>query len=90
MDEKDFKLNVKLDNREVEIGVIDFLPSERDDKEYLIYTINGLPKDQTFVSILNEKEDSYSLDTIESEEEYAYVNNLIAKSLISVSDENEN
>ncbi len=77
MQDGDNKLNVKLNGKDITIDVIDIITSEEYNKEYIFYTIDNLPEDQIFASVLNEKEDSFSLDTIEDEEEYKHVSNLL-------------
>lgn len=87
MNEGDTKLKVNLNGRDVTIDVIDIINSDEYQKEYVFYSIEDLKNDQVFVSILNEKEDSYSLDTIENEEEFAYVNKLMEDMTLDFEDE---
>lgn len=82
MENDDTKLNVSLNGKDITIDVIDIIEAQEFGKEFIVYTIDGLDESEIFASILNEKEDSYSLDTIESEEELNYVNNAI-KSLVN-------
>lgn len=82
MENEDTKLNVSLNGKDITIDVIDIIEAQEFGKEFIVYTIDGLDESEIFASILNEKEDSYSLDTIESEEELNYVNNAI-KSLVN-------
>ena len=70
MEEIDTKLTVNLDGKDVTIDVLDIFESEEYNKEYIVYNILDLNNDQIFISILNKTEDSFSLDIIESDEEY--------------------
>lgn len=70
MEEIDTKLTVNLDGKDVTIDVLDIFESEEYNKEYIVYNILDLNNDEIFISILNETEDSFSLDIIESDEEY--------------------
>ena len=65
---QDTKLNVMLNDQEITIDVIDILENQSDNKQYIIYNIDGNEKD-IYMSILDEKEDSYTLTAIESKEE---------------------
>ena len=68
-------LRVKTsDNNDLEISVIDIIENKEANKNYIIYTING-SKDDVFMSILDEKEDSYTLKTIEDSEEIKMIEN---------------
>lgn len=87
--ELDTKLTVKLDGNDVVIDVIDIVESPEYNKEYIFYTIDGVPNQEIFASILNETDDSYSLDTIENDEEFDYVNQLIAKMSLDFEEELE-
>lgn len=67
-------LRVTMNNgEEIEITVLDIIKTNFNniDKEYIIYTIPG--SEEVVVSILNENETSYSIDTIEDESEFKYV-----------------
>lgn len=87
MEELDTKLTVKLDGNDVIIDVIDIVESPEYKKEYIFYTISGVPNQEIFASVLNESEESYSLDTIEDDEEFDYVNQLIAKMSLEFEEE---
>ena len=79
MEEDNRKLKVSIDDgRELEINVVDIFPVEKFNKEYIIYTI-GKDEDTFYASILNEDDTSFSLNTIESDEEFAYINELLKK-----------
>lgn len=89
MQETDTKLTVSLNENEVVIDVIDIIESEEYNKEYVFYTIDGVETKEIFASILNEKDDSYSLDTIENEEEFDYVNKMIVNMSLDLEEEPE-
>ena len=64
----DEKLNVTGPNgEELIIDVIDILEDEETGKSYIAYNIDG--SDDSFISILNEQENSYSLEMIYDDEE---------------------
>ena len=73
---EDFNRQLKLTDENgvhVTINVLDIIDENPYNKEFIIYTLEG--DDETvFASILNEREDSYSLDTIEKNEEIDYIN----------------
>ena len=78
-EEMDRKLTVTMeDGRVVDIWVLDIFKANEFNKEFIIYTV-GDDEENLFASILNESEDSFSLDTITDENELAYVNNMIEK-----------
>lgn len=73
----DNKLTVTVeDGTQAVINVLDIIDSYAYDKTFIIYTFENENK-TIFASILNEKEDSYSLDTITSQEEINYINSEI-------------
>jgi len=75
-------LNVKTEEgKEINIEVLDIVEGNYNgtSKEYIVYSIQN--NDKILISILNEKEDSYSIDNIESREEYDYVQNLLLKNI---------
>lgn len=79
--EEEFSRQLKLTDENglpVTINVIDIIDENEFNKEFIIYTVEG-DNDTIFASILNEKEDSYSLDTIENDNEMNYVNAYIDK-----------
>ena len=61
-------LTVKLDNRNIDIEVIDIIENNENNKKYIIYTIIGNDED-VYMSILEEYEDSFLLKTIEDANE---------------------
>ena len=87
MEEMDTKLTVNLNGNDVVIDVIDIMESEEYNKEYIFYTIDGVESKEIFASILNEKDDSYSLDTIEDDEEFDFVNKMIANMSLDLEEE---
>lgn len=60
----------------VNVNVLDIVESARFNKTFVIYTVND-DKNNIFASILNEKEDSFSLDTISDQDEIDYINSEI-------------
>ena len=83
MNEKELEnnvLTVSIDSgSEVEITVIDIVDFEENGKTYIVYSINGRDDDDIFISILNESDDSYSLDTISDEQEFRKIQDYIIK-----------
>ena len=72
MEDNILKVTVE-DGSVVNVKVLDIIDSARFNKTFIIYTVNG-DKSNVFASILNEKEDSFSLDTIKEKEELDYIN----------------
>lgn len=73
----DNKLTVTAeDGTQVEINVLDIIDSYAYNKTFMIYTFANENK-SIFASILNEKDTSYSLDTITNQEEINYINSEI-------------
>lgn len=74
----DNKLTVSAeDGKRLDIDVIDIIDaSNRFNKEYIIYTISG-NKDNVFASVLKEDDNSFTLETIPTQEEYEFVNSRI-------------
>ncbi len=84
-EEFDNKLLVTIeDGSQVEISVLDIVESEEFDKEFVLYTL-GTDNQTVYASILNESEDSYSLDTITDQREIDFIN----KEIDRVADEEE-
>ena len=64
------------DGSKVNINVLDIIESSAFSKIFIIYTFEG--EDETiFASILNEDENTYSLDPITNKEEINYINSEI-------------
>jgi|LFRM01.1.fsa_nt_gb hypothetical protein len=61
------------DGTTVDVNVLDIIESEEFNKSFILYTVNE-NKDTIFASILNEKEESYSLDTIINSAEIDFIN----------------
>ena len=78
-DKLDTRLSVRIeDGSNVIINVLDIIDSYTYDKTFMIYTLDG--ENQTiFASILNEKDTTYSLDTITNEDELNYINSEITR-----------
>lgn len=76
-DVMDNKLTVTAeDGTQVEINVLDIIDSYAYNKTFMIYTFANENK-SIFASILNERDTSYSLDTITNQEEINYINSEI-------------
>ena len=83
------KLEVTIeDGTTVTVNVLDFVDSLEFGKTYIIYTVND-QSDTVFASILNETEDSYSLDTITDPKELDFINNEIDRVVSELSEEGE-
>lgn len=72
MEDNILKVTIE-DGSIVDVKVLDIIDSARFNKTFIIYTING-DESNVFASILNEKEESYSLDTIKEQDEIDYIN----------------
>lgn len=89
MEEISNKLEVTIeDGTTVTVNVLDFVDSLEFGKTYIIYTVND-QSDTVFASILNETEDSYSLDTITDPKELDFINNEIDRVVSELSEEGE-
>ena len=89
MEEITNKLEVTIeDGTTVTVNVLDFVDSLEFGKTYIIYTVND-QSDTVFASILNETEDSYSLDTITDPKELDFINNEIDRVVSELSEEGE-
>lgn len=76
-EEFDNRLELKDENgNPVIVNVLDILDENEFGKEFIIYTLQG---DETniYASILHENGENYSLDTLENDEQIAYVNKVI-------------
>ena len=73
MESVDNQLNVNIDGVKVKINVLDIIKSNVYGKTFILYTVND-ENETVFASILNEKEDSYSLDPIVEKDEIDYIN----------------
>lgn len=89
MEEVNNKLEVTIeDGTTVTVNVLDFVDSLEFGKTFIIYTVNN-ESDTIFASILNETEDSYSLDTITDQKELDFINNEIDRVVSEVNEEGE-
>lgn len=89
MEDVSNKLEVTIeDGTTVTVNVLDFVDSLEFGKTYIIYTVND-QSDTVFASILNETEDSYSLDTITDQKELDFINNEIDRVVSELSEEGE-
>ena len=71
-------LTVNSENgKKVKLNVIDIIAIEELNKEYIIYTIEGDNSDNIYASILIEDETTYTIKTIENDEEWEIVQNII-------------
>ncbi len=89
MEDVSNKLEVTIeDGTTVTVNVLDFVDSLEFGKTYIIYTVND-QSDTIFASILNETEDSYSLDTITDQKELDFINNEIDRVVSELNEEGE-
>lgn len=89
MEDVSNKLEVTIeDGTTVTVNVLDFVDSLEFGKTYIIYTVND-QSNTIFASILNETEDSYSLDTITDQKELDFINNEIDRVVSELSEEGE-
>lgn len=74
---KNNKLKVTIeDGSEVTVNVLDIIDSLEFNKTFMVYTVND-NDENIFASILNEKEETFSLDTITDNKEIEYINSEI-------------
>ena len=59
------------------MNVIDIIAIKELNKEYIIYTIEGDSSDNIYASIFVEDETSYTIKTIENDDEWEIVQNII-------------
>lgn len=82
-----YKLEVTSETGEiVTIKVLDIIDSEEFRKAFIIYTLLD-DSSNVFASILNESEDSYSLDKIENAREIEFVKQEIEEIINEMEDE---
>lgn len=72
-------LKLHTDDGMIEIEVLDIIENETLNREYMVYRIKD--KDDVLVSILNETENSFSLDTIEDEVEFKSLEDYLASKI---------
>lgn len=56
------------DGSDIEIEVLDIINDENSSKDYMVYRIKD--QEDVLISIINQTETSFSLDTIEDENEF--------------------
>ena len=78
MDNNILKLKTENGNF-IEIEVYDIINNEENNKDYIVYSIKG--KEGAFISILNQNETSYSLDTIEDANEFKEIEDYLEQKL---------
>lgn len=89
MEEFNNKLEVTIeDGTKINVNVLDIVDSLEFGKSFMIYTVNE-QNDTIFASILNESEESYSLDTITDSKEIDFINNEIDRVVSEFSEEGE-
>ncbi len=72
------KLVVNGENgNKITLNVIDIIAIKELNKEYIIYTIEGDSSDNIYASIFVEDETSYTIKTIENDDEWEIVQNII-------------
>ena len=72
-------LRIRTDDGIVEIEVLDIIENETLNRNYIVYRFRN--QDDVLISILNETEDSFSLDTIEDEEEFNSIEEYLASKI---------
>ena len=77
--ELDNILKLNTDEGMVEIEVLDIIENETLNREYMVYRIKG--EDDVLISIVNETEDSFSLDRIVDEEEFQSIEDYLASKI---------
>lgn len=76
MENNKLVVNGENGNR-VTLNVIDIIAIKELNKEYIIYTIEGDSSDNIYASIFVEDETSYTIKTIENDDEWEIVQNII-------------
>ena len=72
-------LRIRTDDGIVEIEVLDIIENETLNRNYIVYRFRN--QDDVLISILNETEDSFSLDSIEDEEEFKSIEEYLASKI---------
>ena len=80
------KLTVRFNDADVEINVIDVIDNLDNNKKYIVYNAEGFD-DDFYISILEEGEDSYTLQEITDEDEFKMVEDYL-DSMLAEEDEN--
>lgn len=65
----------------IDIMVLDIVEIADINKKYIVYSLVNSDNDDMFISILNEKDGSYSLETIEDEDEMRVVENYLINNI---------
>lgn len=87
MDNEDNTLQITIeDGSKVTVHVLDIIESDEFNKDFIIYTVND-NSNTLFASILNEGEQTYSLDTITDQKELDYINKEIDRVVSELSEE---
>lgn len=77
---KDNILKLKnSDGFDVEIEVLDIINEENSNKDYMIYRIKNT--DNVLISIINQTETSFNLDTIDDEAEFKAIEDYLASKI---------
>ena len=63
----------------VDILVLDIIEISDTNKKYIVYSLANSDNDDMFISILNESDTSYNLETIEDEEELKIVEDYLIR-----------
>jgi len=77
---EDNKLTVKFNDSDVDINVIDIIDNLDNNKKYIVYNADGFD-DDFYISILEEMEDSYTLQEITDENEFKMVEDYLESML---------
>ena len=74
------KLEVQImGGNKITISVVDIIEIADNDKKYIVYTIDNSGNDDMFISILNESDKEYSLETIDDDKELKMVEEYLIK-----------
>lgn len=79
----DNKLIVSLNNQDVTISVKDIITNPINNQDYLIYTLDNIKDGELMASKVIEEGDTISLDAIDNNEEYNFVEDEIKKRYLS-------
>ncbi len=79
----DNKLIVSLNNQDVTISVKDIITNPINNQDYLIYTLDNIKEAELMASKVIEEGDTISLDAIDNNEEYNFVEDEIKKRYLS-------
>ena len=79
----DNKLIVSLNNQDVTISVKDIITNPINNQDYLIYTLDNIKDGELMASKVIEEGDTISLDAIDNNEEYTFVEDELKKRYLS-------